>query len=139
MPPRTDLPAPALLVTASVPSNSNSLLNSPVEPQRPTVLGGVTSVLADAINPTTPKKEAPKSIVQQIDEILQDKLLGTELAEEKIGLVEDPRKGVVVRIGPVAYEGIGSVPDGLVKDLLKASVQEWERRQEIAKRRSTMK
>ncbi len=103
---------------------------------RPNVLNGMTTVLANAINPAPVKKEEPKSIVQQIDEILQDKLLTSDLTEQKIGLLEDPRKGVLVKVGSVTYEGIGSVPEGAVKELLKASVQEWEKRQEIAKRRN---
>jgi hypothetical protein len=143
MPLRTDNPETSSRVAAPGPRNTgplnpNALQAAPSELQRPTVLGGMTNALADVISPAAAKKEDPKSIVQQIDEILQEKLMGTELAEQKIGLVEDLRKGVLVRIGAITYEGIGSVPDGLVKDLLKASVQEWEKRQEIAKRRSTL-
>ena len=109
-----------------------------LEASRPRVLDGMTNALANVINPTSSRKEDPKSIVQQIDEILQDKLLLTDLAEQKIGLLEDPRKGVVVRIGAETFEGINSVPDGLVKELLKASVQDWEKRQEISKRRNSL-
>ena len=106
----------------------------PVEPARPSVLGGVTSAIADVINPVPAKKEGPKSIVQQIDEILQDKLLGTPLENQKVFLVEDSRTGVIVRVGNETYAGIGALPEGEIKNLLKACVQEWERRQEIAKR-----
>ena len=105
------------------------------ETSRPSILGGMTNVLADAVNPQqSAKRDAPKSIVQQIDEIFQEKLIGSPYEGQKIFLSEDPRKGVIVWIGNTAYEGIGSVPEGEIKNLLKASVQEWEHQQESQRR-----
>jgi hypothetical protein len=114
--------------------------DAPVEPadasQPPSILSGVTTALADAMVPTT-KKAAPKSIVEQIDEVLQGMLPGTPFENEKVYLAESPRHGVVVRVGAQTYEGIEAVPEGEVKKLLRAAVAEWEKQQEKAQRRVT--
>jgi hypothetical protein len=106
--------------------------------QRPSLIGGMTTAIADVVNPvqSTARQDAPKSIVQQIDEILQEKLIGTPYDGQKIYITEDPRKGVVVWVGSSMYEGVGAMPESDVKKLLRASVQEWEKRQELARRRS---
>ena len=97
---------------------------------RPSIVGNMTNAIANVLSPTPVVKEAPKTMVQQIDEVLQNRLLGTVLANQRIYLTEDPRRGVLVNVGNEVYEGIGAVPEGDVKELLKSSVQEWERLQE---------
>src|SRR5512133_511530 len=57
------------------------------------------------------KEEAPipletKSIVMQIEDILQDMLEGTPLDQRGIHLTEDPRRGVIVQVGLNYYDGI---------------------------------
>lgn len=69
-----------------------------------------------------------KSIVGQIDDILQDKLSGTKYANEGIRLSESPTKGAVVMIGRTAYPGIDEIPDEEVKEMIRQSVTEWETR-----------
>jgi hypothetical protein len=113
-------------------------LISPVESEvvKPSILDGMTNVIADVVSPVPlSRRDAPKSIVQQIDEIFQEKLLGTKFEGQKIYISEDIRKGVIVWIGNTMYEGVGSMPEGEVKNLLRASVNEWERLQEQARRR----
>lgn len=108
----------------------------PVEPPKPptlmdTLTASVTSTLQSA-----PKKEPPKSIVMQIDDVLQEMLAGTPLEDRKINLVEDPRKGVIVWVGTRTYEGIDSVDDPEVKKIIRAAVSEWERRHDQQHRRA---
>jgi hypothetical protein len=62
-------------------------------------------------------------------------LAESPLAGQKIFLTEDLRRGVIVWAQGQSYEGIDSVPAGEVKDLLKRSVAEWERRTEELTRR----
>ena len=69
-----------------------------------------------------------KSIVGQIDDILQEKLSRTKHANEGIRLSESPTKGAVVMIGRTAYPGIDEIPDEEVKELIRQSVAEWETR-----------
>jgi hypothetical protein len=71
-------------------------------------------------------KEAPKSIVGQIDEILQEKLPLTSLNTRSIRLIELPDKGMLVMVDGQAFEGVGDVADPEVKQLIQACVAEWE-------------
>lgn len=100
------------------------------------VISGMTNALADALQPTV-KKEAPKSIVEQIDVIFQGLLVGTPYEDQKVYIAEDPKRGVIVRVGNQIYEGVGAVPEGEVKKLLRSAVAEWERQQEQKTRRVT--
>lgn len=76
--------------------------------------------------PTTSVKpsNAPKTIVEQIDEIFQAKLVGTPLENEKIQLKESVN-GMTILIGSYKYEGIDAVPDPTVRNLIKESAREW--------------
>lgn len=130
------LGAPELSLKVSSVSVESPRSSEPVvppvaeEPVRPpSILSGVTSALADAMQP--PRQEKPKSIVEQIDEIFQKKLEGTPYEGKRIFLMEDPRRGVLVRIEGQVYEGVENVPEGEVKQLLRSAVSEWERSQEL--------
>ena len=101
----------------------------------PNLVEGVTVGLANVLNPPVVKREAPKTIVQQINDVVQEMLAESPLAGQKIYLTEDLRRGVIVWAQGQSYEGIDSVPAGEVKDLLKRSVAEWERRTEELTRR----
>ena len=77
------------------------------------------------------KKEeqpAPLSMIEQIDQILQLKLVNTPLASLGIKIQDVPDGGVVVIVGNNKYEGVGDVPDPEIKSLLQAAVAEWEKK-----------
>lgn len=67
-----------------------------------------------------------KSIVEQVDEILQELIVSSPLKDQKIRLTEMYNKGVVVWVGQNYYEGIDVVPDEQVKSLIKQAVKKWE-------------
>jgi len=67
---------------------------------------------------------APKTIVEQIDEILQSKLVDSPFAGRDIQLKEAPN-GMMVKIGDYEYEGIDAVPDPTIRALIKESAREW--------------
>jgi hypothetical protein len=73
-------------------------------------------------------KDAPQSIVKQIDDILQDMIAGSPLAQRGLQLTEDPVRGVIVHIGIDRFEGIDSVPDPQARAAIRAAVQAWENR-----------
>ena len=81
--------------------------------------------------PKTVKSVKPLSIVEQINDILQETIKDTPLAGRMIRLVEDPREGVVVWIGLERFPGVDSVPDPEVKAALRKAANEWERRTEL--------
>lgn len=66
------------------------------------------------------------TIVEQVDDILQDILEGEGLKERNIRLSEMVNRGVIVWIGQQFYEGIDAVPDAEVKQLVRRAVRKWE-------------
>lgn len=83
-----------------------------------------------------PKPEAPAStsIVSQINDILQEILLESPMAERKIALTQEPSMGVVVWVDGIRYTGIDTVPDPAVKDLIQKAVRKWERKNDLSRR-----
>jgi hypothetical protein len=80
-----------------------------------------------------PKKKSEQpaaalSMIQQIDEILQLKLVNTPLANMGIRIQDAPGGGVMVMVGLKKYEGVGDVPDPAIKAVLQAAVAEWEKK-----------
>ncbi len=87
------------------------------------------NVFARAIQSDVKPMEKPnKSIAAQIDEILQEKLEGSPLTSRAIRLMELPGKGMVVMVGLDQYDGVNSVPDPEIRELIRSCVAEWERR-----------
>ncbi len=81
--------------------------------------------------PSSPVVTGPaRTMVAQIDEIVQEMAAGTRLESYAITLSEDLRRGVIVWVGPTSYEGIDSVPDPEIQRLIRAAAAEWDRRQE---------
>jgi hypothetical protein len=68
----------------------------------------------------------PKSIVEQINDILQAKLTESTVHNKAVRLVEDPVHGVVVWIGIEHFNGVDQVTDPEVKALLREAAAEWE-------------
>jgi hypothetical protein len=132
---------PALSADQALPVSSPSAAATPqaptmrvekVRPVSPAAAASAAPVLkgaGKAASPT-PAKEEPKSIVGQIDVILQEMLERVGMDNRGIALSEDPRRGVIVSIGLDRFDGIDAVTDDEVKKLLRAAVNEWERRQE---------
>lgn len=84
----------------------------------------------------SPRAETPTStsIVAQINDILQEILLESPMADRKISLTQEPSMGVVVWVDGVKYSGIDTVPDPSVKELIKTAVRRWERKNDLSRR-----
>lgn len=86
-------------------------------------------VFTRAIASDVPKASfESKSITAQIDEILQERLVGTPLDQRGIRLLDSPDGGVVVFVGIENYDGVDAVPDEDVRRAIRAAVTEWEQR-----------
>ena len=69
-----------------------------------------------------------KSIVAQIDDILQEMISKMQDAPKGVRLMEDIKGGVIVWVGAEKYSGIDMVSDTSIKELIKSAVAEWENR-----------
>jgi hypothetical protein len=70
---------------------------------------------------------AGKSMVQQIDAVLQELLEGTSLARKRIMLLDSPGGGILVKVGNDQYESIDAVPDDGIQSLIRQAVTKWEK------------
>ena len=86
----------------------------------------VSAAAVKVAEPVVPP--AAKSIVAQIDDVLQSRLVGTPLAAKRIRLGETPGGGVLVYIGIDCYDGIDAVPDPEAVAAIRAAISEWEKR-----------
>lgn len=94
---------------------------------------GVTPIdaIARAIQAQIPPSESvSRSIVAQVDEILQERIAGTALENRGVSLSEAPDTGLVVWVGLDRYVEIEAVPDPEIRQAIRAAVAEWEKRQE---------
>lgn len=88
-------------------------------------------VSAQPLVPLTKKPEPEKSfaslsIVQQIDTILQARLLNTPLDKQGIRLQESPQGGVEVYVGLQKFLAVDDVPDTFVKSEIRGAIADWE-------------
>jgi hypothetical protein len=87
----------------------------------------VTEIVTRAVNPKSKIKEKPKSIVEQVDEIVQKRLAYSPYKDRLIRLVDAPGGGVEVLVDTQKYEGVGEVPDPEVRNFIQECVKEWEK------------
>ncbi|HEX9014118.1 MAG TPA: hypothetical protein VF813_11395 [Anaerolineaceae bacterium] len=92
-----------------------------VSPIRPDISASVV-----AVSSYKPPFVEEKSIVEQIDDILQAQLASSPYAGRTIHLVELPDQAVGVQVDQEKYPGIDTVPDAGIRDLIRQSVTAWE-------------
>jgi len=77
-----------------------------------------------------PTKKPAASMVEQIDEILQEIIQRSDNPARRIKLVEERNQGVIVWVGQDHFNGIDAVTDDSARELIRAAAKEWERRAE---------
>ena len=71
---------------------------------------------------------ASLSIVQQIDTVLQARLVGTPFANQGIRLQESIQGGVEVYVGMEKFNTVDDVSDETIKAVIRAAIGEWEKK-----------
>lgn len=105
-------PSPSgTMQTPSAPASPREVFSRPLQPLK---------------KPETDKQISSLSIVQQIDSVLQERLLDTPLEKSGIRLQESPQGGVEVYVGLQKFDSIDEVPDETVKKIIRAAIAEWE-------------
>jgi hypothetical protein len=75
-------------------------------------------------------EEKPRSIPEQVNEILQKMIEGTALEEKGVSMAEWPNRGAVFIVGIDVYEDIHKIPDPEVRSAIRNAVKAWEETQE---------
>ncbi len=68
----------------------------------------------------------PKTMVEQIDEILAEQIKGTPLENRGLRILQND-VGVTVWVGLDHYDGIDSVTDPEIKAAVRRAVETWEK------------
>ncbi len=118
VPAETAAPPPPAAVAAAA-------FQSPPPPPIP-----VPTPSAAARTPSEPVNRKATSMVEQIDEVLQELIQRSDNPGRRIKLMEEQREGVIVWVGQEHFIGIDAVTDQTAKDLIRAAVKEWDRRTE---------
>ena len=97
--------------TPLTPVSPNEQMSRPVQPLK---------------RPEPEKSIAALSIVQQIDTVLQERLLNTPLEKSGLRLQESLQGGVEVYVGTQKFDTIDDVPDATIKATIRAAIAAWE-------------
>ncbi|MBE0670451.1 MAG: hypothetical protein IH588_07680 [Anaerolineales bacterium] len=105
-------------------SHPSASQQTPLAPVSPAEV--VSRPLQPAKKAEVEKPFASLSIVQQIDSILQERLLNTPLEKSGLRLHESLQGGVEVYVGVQKFDSIDDVPDPVMKSTIRAAIAEWE-------------
>jgi hypothetical protein len=110
---------------AAIPATMPKLPTTPVSaPAKP---GSVAQPQAAA-------KQEPKSIVEQINDILEEMLVNSPEKARGIHLMDNGHEGVLVWVGIEKFNGVDEVPYPEVQDLIRTAVAKWEEETEAHNR-----
>jgi hypothetical protein len=103
----------------------------PVSVRNATPPAPVPVTLQSLVQPKKPEPEknvASYSIVQQIDMVLQERLLNSPLVGRGIRLQESIQGGVEVYVGLQKFHAVDDVPDEEIKTTIRTAIAEWEKK-----------
>lgn len=72
---------------------------------------------------------APKSITEQIDEVLQTQLAGTPFITRGMKVGSDLAGNALFFLDGQTYDAVDNIPDTAVREVIRAAIKEWEKGQ----------
>jgi hypothetical protein len=81
-----------------------------------------------AKKPEPEKSITSLSIVQQIDFILQERLINSPMSRRGVRLQESIQGGVEVYVGLQKFDAVDDVPDEEIKSAIRSAIAEWEKK-----------
>jgi hypothetical protein len=127
---RSSLPTPA----PKLPERAAPAATPPARPPAPA--GPAKPLPPPSMNPFKQMQvlrelnkipETPSlTIAEQIDEVLQARLLGTPLAQRGIRMRPSPRGEAIFELEGESYKTVDEVPDAEVRDLIRSAIAAWE-------------
>jgi len=75
-----------------------------------------------AKNPPPP----PKTITEQIDDVLQARIIGTPMIHRALHVRPGPRGDAIFEADGQSYASVDELPDVEVRDVFRAAIVEWE-------------
>jgi len=70
------------------------------------------------------------SVVEEVNDILQKKLVGSPLAGKGIHMMENHKNEIRFWLGLNSYDDVEEIPDPEVRSIIDESVKEWEKNRE---------
>jgi len=124
-PPAEPQPAPAK-APPEVEQAFLASLRSSSQPQPPPARGGLLGLgRTPQPAPTLP----PLNLAEEINDIVQARLRYSPLADaHHVEISSDLHGGIRFKVDGQYYGSLDDIPDSAIKDLIKASIKEWERR-----------
>ncbi len=92
----------------------------------PKIVEPIPAVVSLNLGRPKQEKEKPKTIIDQINDVLDRLVEGTENAKKGIRLEDNGHQGVTVWVGLTRYEGVDALIDPEVQQLIKDAVAKWE-------------
>ncbi|HET7143108.1 MAG TPA: hypothetical protein VFI68_03715 [Anaerolineales bacterium] len=106
----------------AVPAQTQPVITAVQEPiSRP-----IQPVSLSSKKPEADKNLASLSIVQQIDSVLQTRILDTPMAKQGVRLQESLQGDVEVYVGLHKFHAVEDVPDEVIKTTIREAIAEWE-------------
>lgn len=123
-------PAPSGAVASAPPEVETAFLASlRAQPAKPEPPQAQRRGLFNRAKPAPEETLIPAlNLAEQINTIAQTRLRYSPLAATtKLEITSDPGGGILINVNGTFYRGPDDIPQPEVKELIKASIQEWEK------------
>ncbi len=107
-------------------SHTSPFMAEPVEAVKP-VSTNLPDMVGNLLNPAPKPAPEFKSIAMQINDILQEMMVGTPFEKRGITVNDSPDHGVMVTVDGMKFPGVKDVPDEEVRNLIRSAVVKWEK------------